>query len=71
MRGNGYKAAIGGFCDGGACDLDGVKERHAEVAALAARFKRPIERVELDINRAYLASWRPSRSRVFNLLDDE
>ncbi len=58
-----YKAAIEQFCDGGACDLDGVKERHAEVAAIAARFKREIARVELDINRAYLASWRPKCRR--------
>jgi chromosome partitioning protein len=54
MRGTSYKAAIAEFCDGGECDPDGVKERHAEVAAIAARFGREAERVALDINRAYL-----------------
>ena len=71
MRGNGYKIAIAEFCDGGNCDPEGVKERHAEVAAIAARFGRKAERVALDINRAYLASWRPSRSRMLNLHDDD
>jgi hypothetical protein len=71
MRGTSYKAAIAEFCDGGECDPDGVKERHAEVAAIAERFGREAERVALDINRAYLASWRPSRSRNFNLLDED
>ena len=71
MSRDSYKTAIKQFCDGGACDLDGVKERHAEVEALAARFKRKVERVALDINRAYLASWRPMRGRRFHLLDED
>ncbi len=66
-----YRAAIARFCNGGHCDPDGVKERHVEVAAIAARFKRSAQRVALDINRAYLTSPRPSPSRVFNLLDED
>ena len=71
MRGNGYKTAISEFCDGGECDPDGVKDRHAEVAAIAARFGCKVERVALDINHAYLASWRPMRGRRFHLLDED